>query len=92
MAVGEMGGVLAVVGGVSFILIVVGSLLVGKKIPEDAKPYPRVPDADAGGYKKIGFGGFEAPGTFVLAMVLFVALVLYYFINFKYLATLWTLT
>jgi len=92
MAVGEMGGVLAVVGGVSFIVIVVGSLLVGKKIPEDAKPYPRVPDADAGGHKKIGMGGFEAPGTFVLAMVLFVALVLYYFINFKYLATLWTLT
>ncbi len=92
MAVGEMAGVLMVVGGVSFIVIVVGSLLVGKKIPADAKPYPRVPDADAGGHKKIGFGGFEAPGTFVLAMVLFVALVLYYFINFKYLATLWTLT
>jgi len=30
--------------------------------------------------------------TFVLSMVLFAALVLYYFINFKYLATLWTLT
>ena len=92
MAVGEMGGVLAVLGGVSFVVIVVGSLLVGKRIPEDAKPYPRVPDADAGGHKQIGIGGFEAPGTFVLAMVLFVALVLYYFINFKYLATLWTLS
>jgi len=92
MAVGEIGGLLAVVGGVSFILIVVGSLLIGKKIPESAKPYPRVPDADAGGHKAIGLGGFEAPGTFVLAMVLFAALVLYYFINFKYLATLWTLS
>ncbi len=92
MAVGEIGGLLAVAGGLAFILIVVGSLLVGKKIPENAKPYPRVPDADAGGHKEIGFGGFEAPGTFALAMVLFAALVLYYFINFKYLATLWTLT
>ena len=91
MAVGEIGGLLAVVGGLAFILIVVGSLLVGKKIPATAKPYPRVSDADAGGHKDIGIGGFEAPGTFVLAMVLFAALVLYYFINFKYLATLWTL-
>jgi cytochrome c oxidase subunit I len=92
MAVGEMAGVLMVVGGVAFIVIVVGSILGGRKIPEDAKPYPRVPDADIGGHKQIGLGGFEAPGTFVLAMVLFVALVLYYFVNFKYLATLWTLT
>jgi len=92
MAVGEIGGLLAVVGGVAFILIVVGSLLIGKKIPETAKPYPRVSDADAGGHREIGLGGFEAPGTFVLAMVLFAALVLYYFINFKYLATLWTLS
>jgi cytochrome c oxidase subunit 1 len=92
MAVGEMAGVLMVVGGVAFIVIVVGSILAGRKIPEDAKPYPRVPDADIGGHKQIGLGGFEAPGTFVLAMVLFVALVLYYFVNFKYLATLWTLT
>jgi len=92
MAVGEIGGLLAVVGGVAFILIVVGSLLIGKKIPDNAKPYPRVSDADAGGHREIGLGGFEAPGTFVLAMVLFAALVLYYFINFKYLATLWTLS
>jgi cytochrome c oxidase subunit 1 len=92
MAIGEIAGLVAVIGGVAFILIVVGSLLIGKKIPADAKPYPRVPDADTGGHKGIGFGGFEAPGTFVLAMVLFAALVLYYFINFKYLATLWTLT
>jgi cytochrome c oxidase subunit I len=31
----------------------------------------------------------EAPGTFVLAMILFVTIVLYYFINFKYLSTVW---
>jgi cytochrome c oxidase subunit I len=92
VAVGEIGGMIMVLGGVSFILIVVGSLLAGKKIPEDAKPYPRVADADAGGHKTIGKVGFEAPGTFILAMTLFVALVLYYFINFKYLATLWPLT
>lgn len=92
MAVGEMGGIMSVVGGASFCVVVVGSILFGKKIPEDAKPYPRVPDADLGGHKDIGKGGFEAPGTFILAMVLFVSLVLYYFINFKYLSTVWTMS
>jgi len=53
----------------------------------------KVEDADvvhakAGG-KHIGTWGMEAPGTFVLAMILFVTIVLYYFINFKYLSTVW---
>ncbi len=91
MAVGEIGGVIAVVGGALFCLIVVGSILMGEPVPADAKNIV-APPADAGGHKEIGAGGFEAPGTFVLAMVLFVTLVLYYFVNFKYLATLWTLT
>jgi len=92
MAIGEFAGVVAVLGGVAFIVIVVGSILFGRRIPENAKPYPRVADADAGGHKAIGLAGFEAPGTFILAMVLFASLVLYYFINFKYLATLWPLS
>ena len=33
-----------------------------------------------------------APGTFVLAMVFLLAFVLYYFINWKYLSTLWGLS
>ena len=41
------------------------------------------------GKKHIGIAGMEAPGTFVLAMILFVTIVLYYFINFKYLSTVW---
>ena len=39
-----------------------------------------------------GSAGFAAPGTFVLAMVFLVAFVLYYFINWKYLSTLWGLS
>ena len=39
-----------------------------------------------------GSGGFEAPGTFVLAMVLLVSFVVYYFINWKYLASVWPLS
>jgi cytochrome c oxidase subunit 1 len=38
-----------------------------------------------------GSAGMIAPGTFVLAMVFLVSFVLYYFINWKYLATVWPL-
>ena len=93
MNIGEIGAMLMVLGGVAYVLITVGSILFGKPIPENAKPYPKVPDADVvGGNKHIGAGGFEAPGTFVFAMVFFLTLVLYYFINWKYLSTVWPLT
>ena len=39
-----------------------------------------------------GSAGFAAPGTFALAMVFLVSFVLYYFINWKYLSTLWGLS
>ena len=48
-----------------------------------------VPTAVAQTY---GSAGFAAPGTFVLAMVFLVSFVLYYFINWKYLSTLWGLS
>lgn len=91
MAIGEIGGVISVVGGAFFILVVVGSILFGEPVPANAKNIV-APPADAGGHKEIGSGGFEAPGTLVLALTLFVCLVLYYFVNFKYLATLWPMS
>ncbi len=39
-----------------------------------------------------GSAGFEAPGTFALAMLLLVSFVVYYFINWKYLASVWPLS
>jgi cytochrome c oxidase subunit 1 len=39
-----------------------------------------------------GEAGFEAPGTFILAMVLLVSFVIYYFINWKYLSEVWGLS
>jgi cytochrome c oxidase subunit 1 len=36
-----------------------------------------------------GSAGFEAPGTFALAMLLLVSFVVYYYINWKYLASVW---
>ena len=40
----------------------------------------------------IGTAGFVAPGTLVLAMVFLVSFVLYYFVNWKYLSTVWPLS
>ncbi len=37
-------------------------------------------------------GTFEAPGTFVLALLLLVSFVVYYFINWKYLASVWPMS
>ena len=38
-----------------------------------------------------GSAGMVAPGTFVLALVFLTAFVLYYFVNWKYLSTVWPL-
>jgi len=39
-----------------------------------------------------GSAGFSAPGTFVFALVFLAAFVLYYFVNWKYLSTVWGLS
>ena len=72
-----------------------GSLLWGKRLdsgatsPNFTQLQRATPTAIAQTY---GSAGFAAPGTFVLAMVFLVAFILYYFINWKYLSTLWGLS
>jgi cytochrome c oxidase subunit 1 len=74
----------------------VGSLLFGRRVPGSTfaarpTPVPRAPVAAA----ISGHGSaatFAAPGTFTLALVFLVAFVLYYFINWKYLSTVWGLS
>ncbi len=39
-----------------------------------------------------GSSGFEAPGTFVLGLLLLISFVVYYFINWNYLASVWPLS
>jgi cytochrome c oxidase subunit 1 len=93
MDLGEIFAVIMAVGAIMFIVIVLASIFTGERIPEGSAPWPKVEDADVvaqrSGNKHIGIGGMEAPGTFVLAMILFATIVLYYFINFKYLSTVW---
>ena len=86
-----MGG--AIIGGAAYILITVGSLLWGKRL--DAGAYTtqgtvlRMPSIALTGH---GSAGFSAPGTFVFALVFLAAFVLYYFVNWKYLSTVWGLS
>ncbi|MBL8518783.1 MAG: cbb3-type cytochrome c oxidase subunit I [Betaproteobacteria bacterium] len=89
-----MSGVAAIAGGAIYIYVTVGSLLWGKKLDQGAvseKFTPIPPTAPTVVAQSYGSAGFTAPGTFALAMVFLVAFVLYYFVNWKYLSTLWGL-
>jgi cytochrome c oxidase subunit 1 len=92
-----LSGVLAIIGGAMYIIVAVGTVFFGKRL--DAGAYTtqisplRLPPVAAAlrGHGTHG-GGFEAPGTFTLALVFLVTFVLYYFVNWKYLSTVWGLS
>ncbi len=107
MGIAGIGAVVAVLAGGAFLLITVGSLLWGKKldpsagilqsflgVPLSSGTYTAQPEVlpMAAPVEEHGSAGFEAPGTFVLAMLLLVSFVVYYFINWKYLASVWPLS
>jgi cytochrome c oxidase subunit 1 len=104
MGLMALSGLVAIVGGAAYLLITVGSVFLGKKIQTPdfkpvsvrqgraAPPSPQPIAAAITGHGNIGIGGFVAPGTFTLAMVFLVAFVLYYFVNWKYLSTVWPLS
>lgn len=90
-----IGGLAAIAGGAIYIYVTVGSLLWGKRLDtgvERKQVTPIPPTAPAAAVQGYGSMGFAAPGTFTLAMVFLGAFVLYYFINWKYLSTLWGLS
>ncbi|MCB2022231.1 MAG: cbb3-type cytochrome c oxidase subunit I [Rhizobacter sp.] len=90
-----IGGIAAIVGGGIYIYITVGSILWGKRLDSgatSAKPTPVARATPTVAVQSYGSAGFVAPGSFVLAMVFFVAFVLYYFINWKYLSQVWGLS
>ncbi len=107
MAIAAFGGIIATLGGAAFLLITVGSLLFGKKlepsagllqsfgVPLTASCYTSTKPEKllmAAKLEEEHGSGFEAPGTFILALLLLVSFVVYYFINWKYLASVWPLS
>jgi cytochrome c oxidase subunit 1 len=82
--------IIAALGGLLFVAIVVGTALFGPPIVGGHKlAFP----LHAGGPAAASHYGSEKhpklPGTIVLVAIFFVAFVLYYFINWKYLSELW---
>ena len=83
--------ILAALGGLIYIVVVVASILFGKKIGE--QPLKEIVDAQ-GQATVATYGSAKhpaIPGTAVLVAVFFVSFVLYYFVNWKYLAEVWPL-
>jgi cytochrome c oxidase subunit 1 len=94
LSLNGMSVVLAVLGGAMFIVVVVGSILFGRKLGENeklGKPMITAPPADEK-YHGIGSGSITIPGTLVMVFVFLAAFALYYFINWKFLGETWGLS
>jgi cytochrome c oxidase subunit 1 len=100
MGIAGIAGVAAILGGRIYILVTVLSVFFGKPVGSEStygftsitltKAEPIiVPD---GGHAAAGKWGFAAPGTFLLAIFFLVIFVLYYAVNWKYLASVWPMS
>jgi len=93
MTLNGLSGVLAALGGLMFVVVVVASVFFGKRRDEASAKASPVINLSGG---TIGTYGSETelklPGTMTLVAVFFIAFVLYYFINWKYLSELWPLS
>lgn len=84
--------VLAGVGGLMFVVVIVGTLIWGKQRgAAEVAANPIVLGGEvASTYGSAGT--MKLPGTAVLVSIFFMAFVLYYFINWKYLSEVWPLS
>jgi len=100
MGIMGVAGMVAIVGGAMYILVTVGSVFFGKPVGSESSygfTTTRVLRADPivvpeGGHEAAGKWGFAAPGTFLLAIFFLVTFVLYYAVNWKYLASVWPMS
>ncbi|MDN4984061.1 cbb3-type cytochrome c oxidase subunit I [Bradyrhizobium sp. WYCCWR 13022] len=82
--------VIAAIGGIIFVLVVVGTVLFGEKIESGHKlTFPLHSGGGAVASHYGSEGTVKLPGTIILVGIFFVCFVLYYFINWKYLSELW---
>jgi len=85
---------LATAGGIMYVVVIVASILFGR--PRDAAAIAAAPAIGGGGAAAVASYGSEhtikLPGTITLVGIFFVAFVLYYYVNWKYLSELWPLS
>jgi cytochrome c oxidase subunit 1 len=85
--------VLATLGGIIYVVVVVASVLAGKKV-DPSRPAWQFPVTSAAGSNVAKYGSHataKLPGTIILVGVFFVAFMLYYYVNWKYLSAVWPL-
>ena len=100
MGIAGVSGVVAILGGAIFILITVVSVFFGKRVESDSSygtSFTRLmkaaPDVvPQGGHAAAGKWGFAAPGTFAFAIFFLAVFIIYYAINWKYLASVWPMS
>ncbi len=100
MGVVGVSGMAAILGGGIFILVTVVSVFFGKRVESESSygtAFTRVERAapiivPQGGHAAAGKWGFAAPGTFLLAIFFLATFVLYYAVNWKYLASVWPMS
>jgi cytochrome c oxidase subunit 1 len=100
MGVVGVSGLMAILGGAIFVIVVVVSVFFGKPVDSESgygfsssvlkRAEPDV--VPAGGHEVAGRWGFAAPGTMFLAIFFLVIFVLYYAVNWKYLASVWPMS
>jgi cytochrome c oxidase subunit 1 len=78
-----LGGLLAVAGGALYVVITVLSVFAGERIPDQPGQVP-LPPIPAPGARPTPMSG-----TMVLVLVFLAAFVIYYFLNWKWLAAIW---
>jgi len=90
MALNGLSAIAAALGGLMYVVIVVASVFFGKPVRDKivlAAPAGHPLSGAVGAYG--GAGTMRIPGTLALVGVFFVAFVLYYFVNWKYLSEIW---
>jgi cytochrome c oxidase subunit 1 len=90
MALNGLSAIAAALGGLMFIVIVVGSVFFGKPVRDKITLAAPAGQPISGAVASYGSAGtLHVPGTLVLVAIFFVAFVLYYFVNWKYLSEIW---
>ncbi len=93
MGLNGLFAILATLGGIAFVVVVVSSVFFGRKLEPDEKPsYPEVPPQAAVVAEHGSAQSLKIPGTTMLVGIFFIAFVLYYFVNWKYLSEVWPLS
>jgi len=91
MGLNGIAALMAALGGVIFIVVVVGSILAGPRLDRaGAKMTFPLHDKGREAVSEYGsHGTLKLPGTIILVGIFFACFVLYYFVNWKYLSELW---